>query len=100
MSIEQVSVEIMKRQFTFGTPTSEKDTLLQAVEMLSHKIDAVREGGRVIENDKIVILAALNVVHDLLKMKMTTSDDLAIGDFERRMASLIEMCDTAVAKAQ
>ncbi|MGB4883254.1 MAG: cell division protein ZapA [Neisseria sp.] len=100
MSIEQVSVEIMKRQFTFGTPTSEKETLLQAVEMLSHKIDAVREGGRVIENDKIVILAALNVVHDLLKMKMTTSDDLAIGDFERRMASLIEMCDTAVAKAQ
>ena len=100
MSIEQVSVEIMKRQFTFGTPTSEKETLLQAVEMLSHKIDAVREGGRVIENDKIVILAALNVVHDLLKMKMTTSDDLAIGDFERRMTSLIEMCDTAVAKAQ
>jgi cell division protein ZapA len=100
VSIEQVSVEIMKRQFTFGTPTSEKETLLQAVEMLSHKIDAVREGGRVIENDKIVILAALNVVHDLLKMKMTTSDDLAIGDFERRMASLIEMCDTAVAKAQ
>ena len=100
MSIEQVSVEIMKRQFTFGTPTSEKETLLQAVEMLSHKIDAVREGGRVIENDKIVILAALNVVHDLLKMKMTTGDDLAIGDFERRMASLIEMCDTAVAKAQ
>ena len=100
MSIEQVSVEIMKRQFTFGTPTSEKETLLQAVEMLSHKIDAVREGGRVIENDKIVILAALNVVHDLLKMKMTTSDDLAIGDFERRMASLIERCDTAVAKAQ
>ena len=73
MSIEQVSVEIMKRQFTFGTPTSEKETLLQAVEMLSHKIDAVREGGRVIENDKIVILAALNVVHDLLKMKMTTN---------------------------
>ena len=73
MSIEQVSVEIMKRQFTFGTPTSEKETLLQAVEMLSHKIDAVREGGRVIENDKIVILAALNVVHDLLKMKACSS---------------------------
>lgn len=26
MSVEQVSVEIMKRQFTFGTPGSEKET--------------------------------------------------------------------------
>ena len=99
MSVEQVNVEIMKRQFTFGAPANDKATLLQAVEMLNRKIDTVREGGRVVESDKIVILAALNLVHDLLKMQMTTNSDLAIGDFERKIASLIEKCDTAVANA-
>lgn len=97
MSVEQVSVEIMKRQFTFGTPGSEKETLLQAVDMLNRKIDTVREGGRVVESEKIVILAALNLVHDLLKMSM--KDDLAIGDFERKIASMVETCDAALSKS-
>ncbi len=96
MSIEQVSVEIIGREFKIGTPAEEKNTLLQAVEMLNQKIDAIKQGGRIVETDKIVIMAALNVVHDLLKMSM--KDDLAIGEFERKIADMIEACDRALSK--
>ena len=96
MSIEQVSVEIIGREFKIGTPAEEKNTLLQAVEMLNQKIDAIKQGGRIIETDKIVIMAALNVVHDLLKMSM--KDDLAIGEFERKIADMTEACDRALSK--
>lgn len=34
-------------------------------------------------------MAALNVVHDLLKMSM--KDGLAIGEFERRIADMVEV---------
>ncbi len=96
MSIEQVSVEIIGREFKIGTPAEEKNTLLQAVEMLNQKIDAIKQGGRIVETDKIVIMAALNVVHDLLKMSM--KDDLAIGEFERKIADMTEACDRALSK--
>ena len=39
---EQVSVSIMGRTFGIGTPTSEKATLLQAVDMLNQKIEAIQ----------------------------------------------------------
>ena len=89
MNIRQVNVEIMNRSFIIGTPETERDTLLQAVDLLNKKINAVKGNGKIIETDKIIIMAALNVVHDLLKMSM--KDGLAIGDFERRIADMVEV---------
>lgn len=89
MNIRQVNVEIMNRSFIIGTPETERDTLLQAVDLLNKKINAVKGNGKIIETDKIIIMAALNVVHDLLKMSM--KDGLAIGEFERRIADIVEV---------
>ena len=89
MNIRQVNVEIMNRSFIIGTPETERGTLLQAVDLLNKKINAVKGNGKIIETDKIIIMAALNVVHDLLKMSM--KDGLAIGEFERRIADMVEV---------
>ena len=89
MNIRQVNVEIMNRSFIIGTPETERDTLLQAVDLLNKKINAVKGNGKIIETDKIIIMAALNVVLDLLKMSM--KDGLAIGEFERRIADMVEV---------
>ncbi len=39
MSLEQVSLDIMNVNFNINTPAEEKDTLLQAVDMLNKKIE-------------------------------------------------------------
>lgn len=90
MSIEQVNLDIMNVNFTINTPSEEKATLLQAVEMLNKKSDAIKESGRIVGTDKIVVMAALNVVHDLLKT--TLNDDLAIGEFERKITDMNNAC--------
>lgn len=96
MNIRQVNVEIMNRSFIIGTPETERDTLLQAVDLLNKKINAVKGNGKIIETDKIIIMAALNVVHDLLKMSM--KDGLAIGEFERRIADMVEVSNKVLGK--
>ena len=96
MNIEQVHIEVMHAQLTVNTPAEEKDTLLQAVEMLNRKAEAIREGGRVADSEKIVIMAALNVVHDLLKISLT--GDLAIGDFERKITDMSNACQKALTR--
>ncbi|MDF7675427.1 cell division protein ZapA [Neisseriaceae bacterium ESL0693] len=92
--IRQVQVEILGRPFNIGTPSSEHDTLMQAVQMLNDKIAAIQSTGRIIETDKIVIMAALNLTHDLLKL--TIADGLAIGDFERKIEAMLKVCDDAL----
>jgi len=96
MNTEQVHIEVMHAQLTVNTPAEEKDTLLQAVEMLNRKAEAVREGGRVADSEKIVIMAALNVVHDLLKLSL--NGDLAIGDFERKITDMSNACQKALTR--
>nr|WP_066567821.1 cell division protein ZapA [Snodgrassella sp. CFCC 13594] len=94
-AIQQVQVEILGRQFNIGTPAAEHSTLVQAVQMLNDKINAIQGTGRIVETDKIVIMAALNLTHDLLKL--TVKDGLAVGDFERKIMSMVEACDKALA---
>ncbi|QEY24116.1 cell division protein ZapA [Neisseria animalis] len=98
MSIEQVQIDIMNVNFTVNTPSEEKDTLLQAVEMLNKKSEAIKESGRIVGSDKILIMAALNVVHDLLKT--TFKDDLAIGEFERKISDMTQACDKALSRLE
>ena len=96
MNTEQVHIEVMHAQLTVNTPAEEKDTLLQAVEMLNRKAEAIREGGRFADSEKIVIMAALNVVHDLLKISL--NGDLAIGDFERKITDMSNACQKALTR--
>ena len=96
MNTEQVHIEVMHAQLTVNTPAEEKDTLLQAVEMLNRKAEAIREGGRVADSEKIVIMAALNVVHDLLKISL--NGDLAIGEFERKITDMSNACQKALTR--
>ena len=87
-----------RRPRTINTPSEEKATLLQAVEMLNKKSDAIKESGRIVGTDKIVVMAALNVVHDLLKT--TLNDDLAIGEFERKITDMNNACQKALARLE
>ena len=40
-------------------------------------------------------MAALNLAHDLLKFTML--GDLAIGDFERKIQGMIQLCEDTLA---
>lgn len=95
MKIEQINVSILNRQFTIGTPESERDTLLQAVSLLNEKIMAIQSAGRNMETDKVVIMASLNLTHDLLKL-VNENKVLAESEIERKITAMIEMCDSAL----
>lgn len=98
MSIEQVNLDIMNVNLTINTPTEEKDTLIQAVEMLNKKSEAIKESGRIVGTDKIIVMAALNVVHDLLKVSL--KDDLAIGEFQRKITDMSNACQKALSRLE
>lgn len=99
MSNETVTVEIMKRQFSIGAPASERDTLLRAVEMLNQKINAIQSAGRNMENEKVVMMAALNLTHDLLKTaEENAKKSLSSEEDNNKIESLIALCDEAIKK--
>lgn len=96
--VVQVDIELLGRQFTVGTPLSERDALLQAVQLVSEKIATIKGHGRIVDADKIAIMAALNIAHDLLKTKV--GGGLEMAEFQRRIKSMSEAADTALQQSR
>ncbi len=62
-----VEVKILDKEFMIACPAEEKQGLLQAAEYLSEKMSEIKSTGKVIGTDRIAIMAALNITHEMLQ---------------------------------
>lgn len=95
MSAESKSLQInvMGREFRVACPDDEQKGLLEAVEYLNRKMAEIRDGGKVIGLERIAIMAALNIAHELLSTKVGGFD---IAEVKRRMKSMETALDQAM----
>ena len=62
-----LDVMILGREFKFACKENERDELTEAVAMLDRRMREIRDGGKVSGTDRIAVMAALNIAHDLLR---------------------------------
>lgn len=93
--MQGVDVNIMGREFKVACSDDEREGLITAVNYLDKKMRDIRDTGKVIGVERIAIMAALNLAHELLT---TRSGGFDIGDFKRRIVSMQEQIDEAVAE--
>jgi len=89
-----VDVNIMGREFKVACSEEEREGLITAVNYLDKKMREIRDTGKVIGVERIAIMAALNLSHELLTAR---SGGFDIGEYKRRIASLQEQIDAVVA---
>ena len=89
-----LQINIMGREFRVACPENEQDGLLQAVEYLNKKMHEIRDHGKVVGLERIAIMAALNIAHELLSIKVGGGFDIA--EVKRRMTSMETILDQAL----
>jgi cell division protein ZapA len=94
MSGTGVDVNIMGREFKVACSDEEREGLITAVNYLDKKMREIRDTGKVIGVERIAIMAALNLSHELLTAR---SGGFDIGEFKRRIVSMQEQIDAVVA---
>lgn len=94
----QLDIDLLGRHFTVATPREEHDTLQAAVRMLEDKMRAIQAQGKIVDADRIAIMAALNIAHDLLKTKI--GDNLEMVAFQRKIQNMSEEADEALRQSQ
>jgi len=77
-------------------PEEERSELLEAVAFLDKRMREIRDAGKIASVERIALMAALNITHELLGMKVGRGIDLA--DFRRRMSSMQAAIDEALAE--
>jgi cell division protein ZapA len=89
-----VDVNIMGREFKISCSEEEREGLITAVNYLDKKMREIRDTGKVIGVERIAIMAALNLSHELLTSR---SGGFDIGEYKRRIASMQEQIDAVTA---
>ena len=87
---------IMGREFRVACPEEEQAGLLEAVDYLNRKMLDIRDAGKVIGLERIAIMAALNIAHELLTTKVGGGFDM--GEIKRRMNRMEAVLDQAMSE--
>lgn len=66
---EAVNIRILDREYTVGVDPEQRDSLLAAARMLEVKMREVRGSNRMAAVDRVAVLAALNLAHELELMR-------------------------------
>jgi len=64
-----VTIRILDKEYRIACPEEEREALLESARYLHGKMKQVRDTGKVIGSDRISLMAALNIAHELLQYK-------------------------------
>jgi cell division protein ZapA len=93
-----VSVKILEKEYQVACPEEEIDELAASARFLDAQMRSIRDSGKVLGLDRMAVMAALNISHDLLRLKNERSA-VAAG-LERKAHELTQRVDTALAEAK
>jgi cell division protein ZapA len=87
---EAVTIRILDREYTVGVTPGERDGLLAAARLLESKMREVRGDNRMAAIDRVAVLAALNLAHELEQLRgeqRTRDHELTrtLADLNRRL---------------
>lgn len=62
-----VTVRILDKDYPVACPPDQEQALLQAARHLDQQMRSIRDSGKVIGLERIAVMAALNISHELLQ---------------------------------
>lgn len=68
-----VSVRILDKEYLVACPQEQQEALLRAARHLDNNMREIRASGKVFGTERIAVMAALNITHELLE-RDTMSD--------------------------
>lgn len=92
--INSVIVNILDKDYQVGCPPEQQAELAQSAQHLDSQMRKIREAGKVIGLERIAVMAALNIAHELLLEKNQASK--AGPDLDDKVRRLNGKLDSAL----
>ncbi len=92
---EAVSVRLLDREYTVGVVPDERESLMAAAKLLDSRMRDVRGSNRMAAVDRVAVLAALNLAHELQQLRTEGEQrdrEMArlLDDLQRKLDGLID----------
>lgn len=93
-----VNISIMGKDYMVACEEEEKQDLIRSAEYLDRKMCEIRDSGKIIGTDRIAVMAALNIAHDLLNQG--NGKDTSQSAMQDRIMSLSNKIEDALYKSR
>ncbi|MDF3934032.1 cell division protein ZapA [Pseudomonas citronellolis] len=93
-----LNVQILDKEYCITCPADERVNLESAARYLDSKMREIRSSGKVIGADRVAVMAALNITHDLLHKQERMDNEHSTT--RERVRELLERVDRALTTDQ
>lgn len=94
-SANTVSVTLLGKEYMIACPSGAEHELQQAADYLSSKMNDIRGAGKTVGLERIAILAALNISHELIQQRSQNHSD---NQLEEKLKALNHQLDNSLNK--
>lgn len=93
---ETVAVNILDKEYLVASPGDARGELERSARYLDEKMREIRASGRVFGTERIAVMAALNITHELLQSSgnMPESAQRTLRDIDERVREALEQHQT------
>ena len=97
-AVRPLSVRILEKEYIVACEPHERTDLLDSAEILNKSMREIRDSGKIAGLDRIAVMAALNLAHEVLRLR--ARDVGADHDTGHRIRALRERVESALEKGQ
>ncbi len=97
---EAVKVSILDKEYLVACPEDEKDALEASAKYLNEKMLDIRESGKVVGIDRIAVMTALNLAHEVVATGAGQGGTGAGASVGARISELNTKIEEAIGKYQ
>ncbi len=97
-SARPLSVRILEKEYLVACAPDERTDLLDSAEFLNGRMKEIRDGGKIVGLDRIAVMAALNLAHEVLQLR--ARDTGAEQETGHRLKALRERVESALERGQ
>jgi cell division protein ZapA len=95
---DPVSVQILDKEYLIACPPEEQDDLQRAATLLNQRLRQIREHGKVMGTERLVIMAALNMANELAKI--SSREERTTTELGARVRGMRERVERALVHGQ
>lgn len=90
-TLRPITVTILDKEYLISCSDDEREQLHNAAAFLNQKMLELKRGGKIIGTERIAVMTALNITHELLACKRQTEDySVSVDSTIRRLQSKID----------
>jgi cell division protein ZapA len=94
----RVSVRILEKEYQVACLPEERSELLDSAEYLNTRMREIRDHGSIVGLDRIAVMAALNLAHELLRLR--GRGEVVNADVGQRVRRLRERVEGALSRGR